>query len=143
MPETSDTPHQPLILIVEDRPVMLAMLHEFVQNAFPQSSILDTDNGGRAMELCAEHQPALVLMDVCLPDANGIDLTARIRMRWPSTRVIVLSYLGGDAYAEGATAAGALAYIVKDRLIPELVPAIAQALGIAPSEPPPVPRAPA
>jgi DNA-binding NarL/FixJ family response regulator len=125
------------LLIVEDRPVMRAMLREFVQRAFPDLSILDVANGTRAMELCAEEMPELVLMDVCLPDANGIELTARIRRQWPGIRVIVVSYLGGEAYVDRANAAGAYAYIVKDRLTLDLLPAIAGALSIASSGPSP------
>ena len=136
MSETSDASRQPLMLIVEDRDVMRAMLHEFVQNAFPACAILDAATGGHAMKLCAEHRPDLVLMDVNLPDANGIELTTRVRIQWPTTRVIVFSYLGTDAHVERASIAGAFAYVAKDRLIPDLIPAITGALGIARSSAP-------
>lgn len=116
------------ILIVEDRPVMRAMLREFVQNAFPDCAILDAANGARAMALSVEHRPQLVLMDVCLPDANGIELTARIKAAVPGVAVIVISYLGGQAYVEQALAAGASTYVSKDRLLSELIPAIAGVL---------------
>jgi DNA-binding NarL/FixJ family response regulator len=123
------------LLIVEDRPVMRVMLREFVQNAFPDCEIFDVANGTRAMERCAEHTPDLVLMDVCLPDANGIELTARIRAQWPGVQVIVVSYLSAEAYIHGAKSAGAYTYIVKDRLTQDLIPAIESARGIAPSGP--------
>ena len=116
------------ILIVEDRPVMRAMLREFVQNAFPDCAILDAANGARAMDLSVEHRPQLVLMDVCLPDANGIELTARIKAAAPGVAVIVISYLDGQAYVEQALAAGARTYVSKDRLLSELIPAIAGVL---------------
>jgi DNA-binding NarL/FixJ family response regulator len=116
------------ILIVEDRPVMRAMLREFVQNAFPDCAILDAANGARAMDLLVEHRPQLVLMDVCLPDANGIELTARIKAAAPGVAVIVISYLDGQAYVEQALAAGASTYVSKDRLLSELIPAIAGVL---------------
>jgi DNA-binding NarL/FixJ family response regulator len=129
-------PRQPLILIVEDQDVMRAILREFVQNAFPDCAIVDAADGARAEELCAKKGPQLVLMDVCLPDTNGIELTARLRAQWPELKVIVVSYLGGDTYTRRAHAAGALAYIVKDRLVVDLVPELAGALGVRPSERP-------
>ena len=132
MSKTNDALRQPLILIVEDRAVLRVMLHEFVQNALPGCAILDAASGTHAMRLCGEYRPDLVLMDVHLPDANGIELTTRIRTRWPATRVIVFSYLGSDTHVERAAAAGAFAYVVKDRLIPDLIPAIVGALGTSP-----------
>lgn len=120
------------LLIVEDRPVMRVMLREFVLNAFPGCSIVDVCTGARALEVLAERAPRLVLMDVHLPDANGIALTARIRSERPGTQVIVVSYLAAQAYVDAAKAAGAYAYVMKDRLIVELVPEIAAILGVTP-----------
>ena len=129
MPETSDTARHPVIFIVEDRPVMRAMVREFVQNAFPDCTVIDAPDGTSAMELCAEHKPRLVLMDVRLPDVNGIELTARIKAETPSTSVIVLSSSSGPVYFEQARLAGADAYIVKDRLFADLIPVMADILG--------------
>lgn len=121
------------LLIVEDRPVVRVMLREFVLNAFPECAIVDVANGTRAMEVLAGRSPRLVLMDVHLPDANGIALTARIRSEWPGIAVIVVSYLGAQAYVDAAKAAGAHAYVMKDRLTTDLVPAIAAILGVTPA----------
>jgi DNA-binding NarL/FixJ family response regulator len=129
MSGTDDRPLRATILIVEDRGVMRAMLCEFMQNAFPGLTILDAANGARAMQACVEHKPQLVLMDVCLPDANGIELTTRLLRLLPNTRVIVVSYLSGQIYVDQALAAGAFAFVGKDRLVTELIPAAALALG--------------
>ena len=128
MSGTSETLRQN-ILIVEDRAVMRTMLCEFMLNAFPGCTILDAANGERAMQACVEHKPQLVLMDVYLPDANGIELTAHVRRLLPDTKVIVVSSLSGQVYVEQALAAGAFAYVAKDHLLTELVPAAALALG--------------
>ena len=127
----NETPQPPTILIVEDQDVMRAMLREFVQSAFPGCAILDAANGERARQLCTEHRPRLVLMDVSLPDANGIELTASIKAAAPAIAVIVVSYLTGRIYREQALAAGANAFVSKDRLLSDLIPAAAAALGIA------------
>jgi|SRR5688572_5618095 len=125
MRAADDTLQRPIILIVEDQAVMRAMLRELVQNEFPDCSILDAASGAQAMALCARHEPTLVLMDVRLPDADGIGLTARITTTMPSVSVIVVSYLCAEPYVEQALAAGAVAYIIKDHLLSELMPAVA------------------
>ena len=128
MSVADQAPVRPIILIVEDRAVMRAMLREFVQKAFPDYTIMDAHNGARGMALCMEHRPSLVLMDVRLPDANGIELTAIINAAAPYIPVIVISYLSGQPYLDQAKAAGARAYVAKDRLVSELVPAMTAAL---------------
>ena len=123
MSGTSDRPIRPTILIVEDAEVMRAMLREFMQNAFPGCTILDAADGERAMQAFVEHKPQLVLMDVRLPDADGIELTTRLLRLLPNTKVIVVSHLSGQVYVEQALAAGASAYVGKDHLLTELIPA--------------------
>ena len=114
MSETSDASRQPLMLIVEDRDVMRAMLHEFVQNAFPACAILDAATGGHAMKLCAEHRPDLVLMDVNLPGINGLDATRQILSNQSdSVVVLLLSTYEEEEYAPRAAECGAAAYIPK------------------------------
>ena len=122
------------MLIVEDQEIMRQMLREFLQSAYPDCSILEAGNGAQALSLCREHRPRLVLMDVSLPDANGIELTAQIKESLPGTSVIVVSQHTAQVYIDSARAAGAYAYITKDTLHRELLPAVAAALaGIPPS----------
>jgi len=64
------------MLIVEDQDVMRPMLVEYVQSAYPDAAITEAADGASALELCRSGSPQLVLMDVGLPDANGIYLDA-------------------------------------------------------------------
>ena len=123
-----------MMLIVEDQDLMRQMLHEFLQSAYPGSLILETDSAERALELCDSHRPRLVLIDVKLPDGNGIELTARVKALLPETTVIVVSQYSAPVYIERALAAGAFAYITKDKMHRELLPAVADALGKAPPQ---------
>jgi DNA-binding NarL/FixJ family response regulator len=124
------TADQNVVLIVDDQAAMRAGMRIFLQTAFPGCRIREADTGAGALAACLEHQPQLVLMDVCLPDANGIELTRRIKVLFRNIKVIVVSYLSGRAYVEQALAAGALCYIAKDNLVDELIPAVATALGL-------------
>lgn len=121
------------MLIVEDQDVMRRMLVEYVQSAHADAIIMEAADGARALELCRSRSPQLVLMDIGLPDANGIELTAQIRKMLPATEVIIVSQHAVAAYVERAHAAGACAYITKDKVYRELLPTIDRALGRAPS----------
>lgn len=68
-------------------------------------------------------------MDIGLPDANGIELTAQIKSMLPDTAVIIVSNQTGSAYTERARAAGAFAYIAKEAVHDELLPTVTAALG--------------
>lgn len=116
------------MLIVEDQDYMRAMLREFVQSAYPDKHVLEAKDGSSGLALCYAYRPQVVLMDIRLPDANGIDLTAQIRKRLPDTEVIIVSSLAGSAYVERAKVAGACAYVTKDAVHEQLLPAIAVAL---------------
>lgn len=121
------------MLIVEDQDYMRRMLREFLQSAFPHKNILEASDGRSALALCSERRPGVVLMDIGLPDANGIDLTTQIKAMLPDTAVIIVSSHAGSAYTERAKTAGAFAYINKEAVHDELLPTIAAALGQTPS----------
>jgi DNA-binding NarL/FixJ family response regulator len=121
------------ILIVEDQDFMRESLRDYLQSAYPEASILEAANGAQALESCRDRRPRLVLMDVQLPDANGIDVTAQIKHMLPETVIVVVSQHSGAAYVERANAAGAYAYITKDKVYRELLPTVGRALMQVPS----------
>jgi len=116
------------MLIVEDHEAMRTALRAVLQSAYPGANILEAGDGARAMELCLSHHPRLVLMDIGLPDANGIELTARIKALLPECNVIVVSQHAAPIYVEYAHKAGAYAYVTKDTVHENLLPAVARAL---------------
>lgn len=118
----------PNILIVEDQPPMRRALRDLVQTAIPGSAVLEAETGEQALALSLAQHPDVVLMDVRLPDANGIELTARIRTLLPGTAVIVVSALTGRRYVEHARAAGAFAFVAKDHVYRDLLRLIESAL---------------
>ena len=123
------------VLIVEDQETMRRSLHEFMEISFPGIAILEARNAAQALDLCLEHRPRLVLMDICLPDGNGIDLTGRITALLPGTQVIVLSQHPAQTYAERARAAGAYAYVAKHSMHRELLPTVKSALRLPSANP--------
>lgn len=125
---------QATVLIVEDQALMRQSLRDFLQSAFPDCKVHVAADGGNALEACKAYRPNLVLMDKCLPDADGIELTARLKILYPGIQVIVVSYRSGEIYVQRALAAGARAYLLKDNLATDLIPAVAAAIGVAPAK---------
>jgi len=124
--ETSS--HKLTILIVEDQDLLRQLLRELLRFAHPHALILDTDSAEHVFELCDSYHPKVVLMDVKLPDANGVVLSARLKALLPGTEIIVISQYSAQVFIEQAMAAGVFAYITKDRVYRELLPTLARAL---------------
>ena len=121
-------------MVVEDHPPTLAAVQALVSTALPGCRTLAAESGERALELCAEHAPQIVIMDISLPGINGIEATRRIKALLPDTCVLMHSSHDLQVYRDGSAAAGASAFVPKNRTFSDLVPAISSLL---PPPPPP------
>jgi DNA-binding NarL/FixJ family response regulator len=91
----------------------------------PQFTVVATAHDGReAQELARKHRPDVVVMDISMPELNGIDATRRILEELPTTKVIALTVHGDRRTVAEMLAAGAAAYVLKDAAVEELVTAI-------------------
>jgi NarL family two-component system response regulator LiaR len=84
-------------------------------------------SGAEAVRLVAEHAPDVVLMDLVMPDTDGVEATRRVRAISPRTQVIVLTSFHEDAHIFPAIKAGAISYLLKDIAPRELADAVRQA----------------
>jgi len=89
----------------------------------------EAENGRDAVRLAKELSPDLVIMDVTMPDLNGIDATRIITSGGNSTKVIALSMYSDKQYVQGMIQAGASGYLLKDCAFEELVNAIRAVIG--------------
>lgn len=99
-----------------------------IERAFPGLSVIEAPDGATALKCVEGHRPCLVLMDINLPDANGLGLTRDILKQWPCTLVAILSADTGADLPEQARAAGAVEFISKDRLFKSLLPLVGAAV---------------
>jgi DNA-binding NarL/FixJ family response regulator len=80
--------------------------------------------GAEALELAAQQQPDLVLMDLKMPGMNGIEATRQLRARFPAVRVLVLTTYDDDEWLFDAIRAGAAGYLLKDMPRAEVIQAV-------------------
>jgi two-component system, response regulator YesN len=117
------------LLIVDDEPAVGKGISENIDwpSAGFDTTIVAT-SGKECMEVCTTYHPAVVLMDIRLPDANGIDLALRIRQDLEPTQVVVLSGHKDFEYAAGALDAGVQSYLTKPISNKKLVEVVGAAL---------------
>jgi CheY-like chemotaxis protein len=103
---------QPLnILIVDDQPRSRRSVRALLSTCTRAAEICEASNGREAVQRVEELQPDLVLMDVRMPEIDGLEATRQIKARWPQVKVIVLSmYI---EHRDEALAAGADAFVGK------------------------------
>ena len=116
------------MVIVDDHAIVRIGLKQLVQDAYPYATISEAGSGREALMLLDRVRWDLAILDVNLPDQNGVELLKTIKMRQPSLPVMMLSLHPEAQYALRALKAGAAAYLTKERAPEELVTAIKQVL---------------
>jgi two-component system, NarL family, response regulator LiaR len=115
------------ILIIEDDPVMQLGLRHALAN-YPHLKIISQQTEGHTgMEVALQLQPDLIIMDIGLPQLDGIAATAKIKAALPQTKVVILTSHQNEQETILALANGADAYCIKGSQIEQLVDAIAVA----------------
>ncbi|NWG00176.1 MAG: response regulator transcription factor [Thermoanaerobaculaceae bacterium] len=112
------------ILVVEDHPAVRHAIRSWLASSCPDCTVLEAASGEEALERCAEHRPDLVLMDINLPGTSGIETTRQIRSTPGAPPVVIVSLYDTEAHRRDATAAGAAAFVAKDRMGYELLPVL-------------------
>ena len=113
------------ILIVEDAPVTRDVLIQVVEN-HPQLKLLAAVSNIAEAQAMLEHKPDIILVDIGLPDGNGIDLIRQIKQQHPDGAVMVVSGFGDEEHVLKAIEAGATGYILKDDSLAKVGPHILQ-----------------
>jgi DNA-binding NarL/FixJ family response regulator len=121
----TDKPSRPIrILLVDDHHVLRQGVRALAADELDMEFVAEASSGLEAIEQFRKHQPDVVLMDLQMPDMNGIDAMIAIRDEFPDARFIILTTYAGDVQISRALKAGARAYLLKSLLRRELLDTI-------------------
>jgi len=112
------------VAIADDHAVVRQGLRTFLELQDDVDVVGEAADGEAAVELVAETEPDVLLLDLVMPRVDGIEAIRRIRARCPATRILVLTSFADDHTVLPAVRAGAAGYLLKDVQPPELVAAI-------------------
>jgi len=120
----SSNPEPIRILSVDDHPLIRQGVAGLLATQADMNLIAEAANGRDAIQQFHRHRPDITLMDLQMPEMNGLDAIIAIRGEFPEARIIVLTTYAGDVQALRALKAGARAYLLKDSLHKELLATI-------------------
>jgi DNA-binding NarL/FixJ family response regulator len=112
------------ILTVDDHPVLREGIAAILEGQEDMILVAEAVNGREAIEQFRTHRPDVTLMDLQMPEVNGIDAIVSIRSEFPQARILVLTTYKGDVHAARALDAGACGYLLKSALRKDLVDTI-------------------
>jgi len=112
------------ILAVDDHPMLREGIASLVASQSDMELVAEASTGREALEQFRNYRPDLTLMDLQMPDMDGIEAMAAIRDEFPEARIIVLTTYKGDVQILRALKAGARAYLLKGLLRKELLETI-------------------
>lgn len=112
------------ILCVDDHPLVRDGIAFAVQQQKDMELVAEANNGTDAIVAFKRFRPDVTLMDLQMPEMNGIDAMAAIRKEFPAARIVILTTYSGDIQASRALKLGAVGYLLKGMLRTELVDTI-------------------
>ncbi|MET0995687.1 MAG: fused response regulator/phosphatase [Mycobacterium sp.] len=113
--------HRLSVLLIEDDRADAILVEELIADAATDIGCAWAQSMADAERKLTLAQPDCILLDLNLPDANGIDALQRVRKRAPSIPIVVLTGLNDEHFGVSAVASGAQDYLVKGRVEPEML----------------------
>jgi DNA-binding NarL/FixJ family response regulator len=105
------------VVIADDQPLLRAGFKSLLENSGKIEVVAEAATGREAIEQAERHRPDVVLMDIRMPELDGIEATRRLTR----TRVLILTTFGLDEYIIEALRAGAVGFVLKDTQVADLV----------------------
>ena len=124
-------PHRPevsTILLADDHVVVRQSLKRLLNQQAGLQLVGESGNGLETLSLVKQLQPDLLITDLMMPGMNGLEVTRRVRLSYPGTRVVVVSSNGDEPYVAGALRCGAVGFVLKSVCVRHLIPAVLAAL---------------
>jgi DNA-binding NarL/FixJ family response regulator len=112
------------ILLADDHELMRAGIRTLLEKVSGVEVVAEAGDGRKALRLIEEHRPDVVVMDIMMPELNGLETTARAVGRFPCVRVLILSMNASQEFVLQSLQAGAAGYLLKNSSPAELEEAI-------------------
>ena len=112
------------VMIVDDHVMVRTGLATFLKVSDDLDLVGQATNGQQAVELCEQFQPDVILMDLVMPEMDGVTATRIIRERWPQVQVIALTSFQEKELVQDALQAGAISYLLKNVSMDDLAEAV-------------------
>ena len=102
------------VLIVDDHPLVRQGINALLDIYDDIEVTGEAENGREAMEMCKKFKPDIVLMDLIMPEINGVEATREILKDWPSIKVVILTSYIDKKLIEDSLRVGAIGYVLKN-----------------------------
>jgi len=112
------------VMVVDDHAMVRTGLATFLEVSDGLALVGQATNGQEAVELCEQFQPDVILMDLVMPEMDGVTATRIIRERWPQVQVIALTSFQEKELVQDALQAGAISYLLKNVSMDDLTEAV-------------------
>jgi DNA-binding NarL/FixJ family response regulator len=112
------------VLLVDDHAMLREGLHSLLEKQDDIEIVAEAEDGRKAIDLVRELMPDVVIMDITMPNLNGVDATRQIIQQFPIVKVIALSIHSNRRFVVDMLRAGVSGYILKECLFDELVQSI-------------------
>ena len=116
------------VMLVDDHNVVRSGLATFLRAYDDLELVAEAKNGLEAVKLCHEKQPDVILMDLMMPEMDGIAATRAILIDYPEIKIIAMTSFEEEDLVQGVLAAGAISYLLKNVSSDELAKAIRDAV---------------
>jgi len=115
------------VMLVDDHNVVRSGLATFLRAFDDLELVAEAKNGWEAVRLCREKKPDVILMDLMMPEMDGIAATKVISAEYPGIKIIAMTSFEDEQLVQGVLAAGAISYLIKNVTSDELAKAIRDA----------------
>ena len=112
------------LLIADDHPIFRKGLMDLLQSTFPEAKIIECHNGAEATHGILKLNPEIAILDINMPEANGLDVCKRVLKENVSTKIIILTMYREKEMIKNAMLSGASGYILKDNAVDEIMDCI-------------------
>lgn len=112
------------VMIVDDHGMVRKGLMAYLKNRADIIVVGEARDGREAVNLCEQLQPGVILMDLLMPEMDGVDATRSIHQQWPQIQIIALTSFQEKELVQNALRAGAIGYLLKNITGDELAEAI-------------------